>query len=59
MIYSMQKIRALSIFYCFKFGPVLGSQVLKMENCIDVRQDSPYGNILLLESSELKQISEY
>lgn len=32
--------------------------VLKMENCIDVRQDSPYGNILLLESSKLKQISE-
>ncbi|XP_073045392.1 sister chromatid cohesion 1 protein 2-like [Primulina eburnea] len=32
--------------------------VLKMENCIDVRQDSPYGDILLLERPKLKQIYE-
>ncbi|XP_073152462.1 sister chromatid cohesion 1 protein 2 [Henckelia pumila] len=32
--------------------------VLKMGNFIDVRQDSPYGDILLLECSKLKQISE-
>ncbi|KZV57691.1 sister chromatid cohesion 1 protein 2 [Dorcoceras hygrometricum] len=32
--------------------------VLKMENCIDVRQESPYGDIFIHESSKLKQISE-